>query len=86
MRKIFRLHGVKSPYLRGGNSDHRRNKWKKRKEYELQTQRLHTSPWISRIQNTINNMRKELSQLVEIQRDNRKPTNKTKPNCFKNTT
>ena len=54
-----------------------------RKEYKLQTQRLHTPPWIRRIQNTINNMRKELSQLVEIQRDNRKTTNKNKTKLFK---
>ena len=30
-----------------------------RKEYKLQTQRLHTPPWIRRIQNTINDMRKK---------------------------
>ena len=30
LRERFRRHGVKSPYLRGGNGDHRRNKWKKR--------------------------------------------------------
>ena len=38
-----------------------------RKEYKLQTQKLHTPPWIRRIQNTITDMRKELAQLVEIQ-------------------
>ena len=54
-----------------------------RKEYKLQTQRLHTPPWIRHIQNTINNMRKELSQLVEIQRDNRKTMNKNKAKLFK---
>ena len=54
-----------------------------RKQYKLQTQILHTPPWIRRIQNTINNMRKELSQLVEIQRDNRKTMNKNKAKLFK---
>ena len=54
-----------------------------RKEYKLQTQRLHTHPWIRRIQNTIKDMRKELSQLVEIQRDNRKKMNKNKAKLFK---
>ena len=53
-----------------------------RKEYKLQTQRLHAPPWIRRIQNTINNMRKELSQLVEIQRDNRKTMNKNRAKLF----
>ena len=57
-----------------------------RKECELQTQRLHTPPWIRRTQNTINNMRKELSQLVEIQRDIRKTMNKKKAKLFKNIT
>ena len=55
----------------------------RRKETRLQTQRLHTPSWIRHIQNTINDMRKELSQLVEIQRDNRKTMNKNKAKLFK---
>ena len=54
-----------------------------RKEYKLQTQRLHTPPWIRRIQNIINNMRKELSHLVEIHRDNRETLNKNKAKLSK---
>jgi hypothetical protein len=44
-------------------------------EYRLQTQRSTTPPWVRRIQGNINGIRKELSALVEIQRDNRKVTN-----------
>ena len=38
---------------------------------KLQTQRSETSPWVRRIQGSINDIRKELSALVEIRRDNR---------------
>jgi len=44
-------------------------------EYRLQTQRSTTHPWVRRIQGSIHDIRKELSALVEIQRDNRKVTN-----------
>jgi hypothetical protein len=44
-------------------------------EYRQQTQRSTTPPWVKRIQDNINDIRKELSALVEIQRDNRKVTN-----------
>jgi hypothetical protein len=44
-------------------------------EYRQQTQRRMTPPWVRRIQGSINDIRKELSALVEIQRDNRKVTN-----------
>jgi len=44
-------------------------------EYKLETQRSKTPPWVRRIQESINNIRKELSALVEIKRDNRKVQN-----------
>jgi hypothetical protein len=44
-------------------------------EYKLQTQRSKTPPWVRRIQGSINDIRKELSVLVEIQRDNRTAMN-----------
>ena len=44
-------------------------------EYRLQTQRSTTSLWVGHIQSSINDIRKELSKLVEIQRDNRKVMN-----------
>ena len=44
-------------------------------EYRLQIRRSTTPPWVRRIQGSINNIRKELSALVEIQRDDRKVTN-----------
>ena len=44
-------------------------------EYKLQTQRSKTPQWIRRIQGSINDIRKELSALVEIKRDNRKVMN-----------
>jgi len=44
-------------------------------EYRLQTQRSTTPPWVRHIQGSINDIRKELSALVEIQRDNRKVMN-----------
>jgi hypothetical protein len=43
--------------------------------YRQQTQRLTTPSWVRRIQGNINDIRKELSALVEIQRDNRNVTN-----------
>ena len=45
------------------------------REYKLQTQRSKTPPWVRRIQGSINDIRKELSALVEIRRDNRKIMN-----------
>ena len=44
-------------------------------EYRLQTQRSTTPPWIRLIQVSINDIRRELTALVEIQRDNREVTN-----------
>src|SRR5215469_5989297 len=44
-------------------------------EYRLQTRRSTTLPWVRRIQGRINDVSKELSALVETQRDNRKVTN-----------
>ena len=44
-------------------------------EYRLQTQRSTTPPWVRHIQGSINDIRKVLSALVEIQRDDRKVTN-----------
>jgi DNA topoisomerase VI subunit B len=44
-------------------------------EYRLQTQRSTTPPWVTRIQGSINDIRRELSALVEIQRDKRKVMN-----------
>ena len=41
-------------------------------ERKLQTQRSKTLQWVRRIQESINDIRKELSALVEIRRDNRK--------------
>jgi hypothetical protein len=52
-------------------------------EYRLQTQSSTTPPWVRRIQGSINNIRKELSALVEIQRDNRKVTNIKRTRLFK---
>jgi len=52
-------------------------------EYRLQTQRSTTPPWVRRIQNSINDIRKDLSALVEIQRDNRKVTNIKRTRLFK---
>ena len=43
--------------------------------YKLQTQRSKTPPWVRHIQGSINDIRKELSALVEIGRDNRKVMN-----------
>jgi hypothetical protein len=44
--------------------------------YRQQTQRSTTPPWVRCIQGNINDIRKELSALVEIQRDNRNVTNR----------
>ena len=44
-------------------------------EYKLETQRSKTPPWVRCIQDSINDIRKELSALVEIKRDNRKVQN-----------
>jgi len=44
-------------------------------EYRPQTQRSTTPLWVRRIQGCRNDIRKELSALVEIQRDERKATN-----------
>jgi hypothetical protein len=41
-------------------------------EYKLQTQRSKTPSWVRRIQGSINDIRKELSALVEIRRVKRK--------------
>jgi hypothetical protein len=43
--------------------------------YRPQTRRSTTPPWVRDTQGSINDIRKELSVLVEIQRDNRKVTN-----------
>jgi len=40
-------------------------------EYKLETRRSKTPPWVRRIQGSTNDIRKELSALVEIKRDNR---------------
>ena len=44
-------------------------------EYKLQTQRSKTPPLVRRIQGSVNDIRKELSALVEIRIDNRKVMN-----------
>ena len=44
-------------------------------EYKLETRRSKTPPWVRRIQESISDIRKELSALVEIKRDNRKVQN-----------
>jgi len=41
-------------------------------EYKLETWRSKTPPWVRRIQGSINDIRKELSALMETKRDNRK--------------
>src|SRR5215469_4113401 len=52
-------------------------------EYRLQTRRSTTPLWVRCIQGRINDIRKELSALVEIQRDNRKATNITRTRLLK---
>jgi hypothetical protein len=44
-------------------------------EYRQQTPRSTTPPWVGCIQGSINDIRKELTALVEIQGDNRKAKN-----------
>jgi len=44
-------------------------------EYKLETQGSKTPPWVRHIQQSTNDIRKELSALVEIKRDNRKVQN-----------
>jgi hypothetical protein len=44
-------------------------------KYRPQTGRSTTPPWVRRIQGSINDIRTELSVLVEIQRDDRRVTN-----------
>jgi len=46
-----------------------------KREYKLETPRSETPPWVRRIQESINDIRKELSALLEIKRDNRKTQN-----------
>jgi hypothetical protein len=43
--------------------------------YKSGTQRPKTPPWVSRIQGSINGIRKELSALAEIKRDDRNTQN-----------
>jgi Sec-independent protein translocase protein TatA len=45
------------------------------REYKLQTHRSKTPPWVRRIRRSINDIRKELSALVEIQSNNRNVRN-----------
>ena len=47
-------------------------------EYKLETQRSKTPPWVRRIHGIINYIRKELSESVEIKRENRKAQNTQK--------
>jgi len=44
-------------------------------EYKLESQRSKTPPWVRRIYRSINDIRKELSALVEIKGDNRRAQN-----------
>jgi hypothetical protein len=44
-------------------------------EYEPQTQRLNPPPWVRCIQESINDIRKDLSVLIEIKRNRRKVKN-----------
>ena len=55
-------------------------------EYKLQTQKSQTPTWVRRTQGIINDIRKELSALVEIRRDNRKVMNIKKPDYLRNIT
>jgi hypothetical protein len=48
-------------------------------EYKPQTQRLKSPTWVRRIQGSINDIRKDLSVLIEIKWDSRKVKNKKKP-------
>jgi hypothetical protein len=44
-------------------------------EYKPQTQRSKPPPWVRRIQGSINDIRKDLSALIQIKRDRRKVKN-----------
>jgi hypothetical protein len=44
-------------------------------KYKTETQRSKPPPWVRRIQGSINDIRKELSVLVEMKRDNRRVQN-----------
>ena len=44
-------------------------------EYKLEAQRSKTPPWVRHIQESRNDIRRKLSTLVEIKRDNRKVQN-----------
>jgi hypothetical protein len=45
------------------------------REYRPQSRRSTTPPWVRRIQGSISDIRRELSALVNVQRDDRKLTN-----------
>jgi hypothetical protein len=49
-------------------------------ECKIQKLRQHTTPWVRRIKDSINDMREEMSKLVETRKDNRQITNKKTPN------
>ena len=53
-------------------------------EYKLQTRISKTPPWVRRIQGSINDIRKELSALVEMRIDNRKVMNINRTRLLKN--
>ena len=55
-------------------------------EYRPQTRRSTTPPWVRRIQGNINDIRKELSVLVEIQRDDRNVMNIKRTRLLRNIT
>jgi hypothetical protein len=50
---------------------------------KIKAQRSKPPPWVRRIQGSINDIRKELSVLVEIKRDNRKAQNIKRTRLFK---
>jgi transposase len=52
-------------------------------ECKIKAQRSKPHPWVRRIQGSINDIRKELSVLVEIKRDNRKVQNIKRTRLFK---
>jgi len=52
-------------------------------EYKIETQRSKPPPWVRRVQGSINNIRKELSVLVEIKRDNRRVQTIKRTRLFK---
>jgi hypothetical protein len=51
--------------------------------YITQTQRLKSPPWVRHIQGSINNIRKDLSALIEIKQDSRKVKNIKRARLFK---